>query len=370
MHCLDTKATGLFLLNIFEHDIIIQMKHILKRFVIIGPIVIGMQLLTAPMMASAETQITIDIGSLEQIKNCQASEAECERRIQEVQLLVQTLLRQIIESQYPDLPSGSEYYKQDSYLDDLEDIPLREGERTTFDINQGVAPDIDRNTHPIYRETWRLVREIVPDEYLDNFNAIRFYNDKDDRYSALVRQRVMRDNEEISVEWRLDINLDNYSLEQGDYNDAVETITHEAGHVLLMNATQMEYFVDEDECDNYYVAQLQACAQDSSYYEILMQWWDEEFIKWGNDWAGDLRNPELAEDLEGELRGYYEEHEGEFVSAYAATGPNEDAAEVIAHVAMEDIPKTAGTIAEKKMYALLTFEEILELRERVQQLVR
>jgi hypothetical protein len=322
------------------------------------------------MTGSAEAQITIDIGSLEQIQNCEASLAECEQKIQRVQLLVQTLLRQIIESQYPDLPEGDEYYKQESYLEDLDEYPLEVGDRKEFDVSLGIAPTIDRNTHPVYRETWRLLSEIIPQEYVDHVDEIRFYHDENDRYAALVRQRVVRTNGEISVEWRLDINLDNYSLGRGDYNEAVETLVHEVGHILLMNQTQMDYFVDEDACTNYYLPPLQACAEDGSYYDVLESWWDEEFIEWSERWSGDLRNPELAEDVEDELQTYYEEHTDEFVSAYAATSPNEDAAEVIAHLAVEDIPKTARTIADKKIYALLAFEEMLELREDVQALLR
>ncbi|MFW0871443.1 MAG: hypothetical protein ACKKL4_03250 [Patescibacteria group bacterium] len=323
-----------------------------------------------PLSTYAQARITIDIGSIDRIKNCQASEEECKERIEEVKLLVQALLQQILATQYPELPQGNEYYKQSKYLRGLSEMPLAEGEEKVFEISYGVAPAINRHTHPVYRETWRIFSSIVPGEYLNNFKSIHFYRDKTDRYSALVRQRITRENGDISEEWELDVNLDNFSLSRGKYNYAIETLAHETGHILLINSGQMEYFIEEDDCKNHYVAQLKACARDESYYSVLDDFWSDAFIKWSHEWEGDLRSSEVGEQATEELDKYYTKHEDEFVSIYAASGPDEDAAEVIAYLARDDLPKRARTIADKKIYSLVGFDEMSTLRDRVQGLLR
>ena len=315
-------------------------------------------------------QITIDVSSIDSVANCQDTPAVCQERVEELTLLVQLVLRQIVESQYPELPNGTRYYQQEAYLNDLEENPLAPGNERSFEVSFGIAPEIDRQSHAVYRETWRIFQQIVPLGYMDHLTEINFYNDKSDRYAALIYQRVERRDGEEQASWKLEVNLDNFSLSRANYNDGVETLTHETGHILLLNKDQMDYFEDEDDCNTHYVASLRACAREGSYYDSLRTYWDDDFREWSEAFAPDLESRNLSGEIREELESYYLEHEEEFVSEYAATSLDEDAAETIAHLARFPIPQDAQTLADKKIYALLEFDELVELRSRVQELLR
>ena len=261
------------------------------------------------------------------------------------------------------------YWLDRSYLEELEDNPLDEGRKKTFRIDDGIIRSMDEDTHAVYREMWRIFSTVLEEDHLELFESVKFYNNPDDFFAALVYQTIEKRGNHEREEWELEINLANVRLDGSRrYNDAVETLTHEAAHMLLMNESQVEFFVDEDDCDTYFITGLESCAKDGSYYDALRTYWDDEFIEWGDNFLELFQAH--PEEVEEELSDYYQEHEDEFVSQYAASGPDEDAAETIAHFARYRVPTGALDIYEEKILLMFDFEELVGVRERVQDLLR
>lgn len=320
---------------------------------------------------------TIDVN---QVVSCQLSDLTCQREQETMKVLVQALLVQVLEAQMglesksvvdTDIEmvnqEGEEYWQNSDYISRLSEQPLRGGSQKTFRVHHGEIRRI-AEAHPVYQEWWRIFSHMLEEKHRELFDRVVFYNDADDYYAALVYQEVQSRNGRKSEEWELEVNLANVSLDGASYyREGVETMAHEVGHVLLMNGEQMEFFVDEEDCDTYFVMGLESCAREGSYYDMLREYWDKDFIEWGEEFLELFEND--PDEAEGALEIYFMNNEEKHISEYAASSPDEDAAETIAYFATADIPTGELSVADEKILEMYNFDEMIDLRSRTQLLL-
>ena len=317
--------------------------------------------------------ISLENIDLERILSCEETDAVCLAELETTRALVLALITQIVAIQMAEQLTvdidPDAYWLTNEYADELLTDPLRSGRSKTFRLHDGEIRNLDESDHAVYREVWRIFSTILKPDQLELFDKIKFYNSSRDHYAALVYQQIKSRNGRETEEWELHVNLENVSFKTDQsYNDAIETLAHEAGHFLLMNGQQVEFFVDEEDCDSYYIIELGSCARDGSYYDALRPYWDQDFINWGHHYLELFRDD--TDRASDQLAAYYLEHYDEHVSQYAASGPDEDAAETIAHFARYRVPTGTLEVFEEKVILLYDFEEMVEFRTRVRGLLR
>ena len=140
---------------------------------------------------------------------------------------------------------------------------------------------------------------------------------------------VSRDEEDAAL-WTLAAN----AAYASDTDQLLQTLVHEYAHVLSLNIDE----VDPDDADCATLALSEGCAlPDSLIYAFQTDFWDA----YGPDAPGpDNTDDEVAYE-------FYEAHEEDFVSDYAATNVTEDFAETFAAFVFEDEPTGTSPIARK-----------------------
>lgn len=177
---------------------------------------------------------------------------------------------------------------------------------------------------------------------------------------------------EMEGKWRLNVNI--YDFDSSEY--VMETFTHEYGHVLTLNNTQVKYIHDQygldtepEEFDTMRSAcqglffNGYACGANQSYLNAFGNqfWqgkvygeWKKAFLLADNNHAAS----ELA------LQDLYNEYPDQFVSQYAATDPDEDLAESWTEFVMR--PKPVGTtIADQKVLFFYDYPELIRARDQI-----
>lgn len=146
--------------------------------------------------------------------------------------------------------------------------------------------------------------------------------------------------------WTLVVNLDTAN----DPQLLIATLVHEYAHVFSYAPEQFE--PKGGSCPTFTV--VEGCAEEASY---LWQFY-EEF------WTGYSEHPDL-ENTDGDVAWeFYQRHEEDFVSDYAATNIGEDFAESFMTFVLEESWSTE-TVAGRKLDFFTNYPELVELREHV-----
>lgn len=179
---------------------------------------------------------------------------------------------------------------------------------------------------------------------------------------------AVEQNPDDSTLWMLNVDI----ADTQDMEELTFTLIHEYGHLLTLNATQVdvdEYLFnnpdDEDayldaaeSCSTYFTGE--GCAKGSSYFYLFFdEFWDEIYAEWD-----DIQYIEDDDEYYEAMDAFYFAREDDFVTDYAVTNPGEDIAETWAFFITQ--PKPAGdTIAEKKVLFFYQFPELVELRVEI-----
>jgi len=165
------------------------------------------------------------------------------------------------------------------------------------------------------------------------------------------------------------INLAKISLKNKyEYNRSLRVLVHEAGHVYITNQTQLDFFAAESRCKTFYITSLKCCAKDGSYLDVFTEFWSEADMAWFTVFEENYRNDSIQQNQS--LTDYYLKNELSFVTRYSATNPQEDIAETMAAFAMDKKPANNDALYKEKILSLYEFEEMLDLRERTQKLIK
>ncbi|WP_408040339.1 zinc-binding metallopeptidase [Tenacibaculum amylolyticum] len=199
-----------------------------------------------------------------------------------------------------------------------------------------------------HNQIWDLVTKIVPEDQLKKVGEFVIYNGTPTGSAGFVVQ-IKRD----LSSWKMGIAI-NYAYE-GGFNargQLAYTIIHEFGHVLTLNDTQLT--AGQNNCSTYDPGE--GCAKESSYINELYQ------NHWKDIWPEYQTASNAGEDA---LRTFYEKYRDRFVTAYAATNPPEDIAEVFAtFITRRDKPQ-GNTVAENKILLMYNRSELVSFRNHI-----
>jgi hypothetical protein len=217
----------------------------------------------------------------------------------------------------------------------------------------------------LHQRIWNYFNTIYPTSSNVHISyMVISINSSPERFSAQVW--------EMEGKWRLNVNL--YDLDSSEY--VLETFTHEYGHLLTLNDTQVKYVHDEygldtepEEFDKMRSAcqglffNGYACGSEKSYLNAfglkfwqgeIYETWEKAFLLEDNDHEGS----------EQALEQLYHEHTDQFVTEYAATSPDEDIAETWTQFVMH--PKPIGSsIVDQKVLFFYSYPELVHTRDQI-----
>lgn len=147
--------------------------------------------------------------------------------------------------------------------------------------------------------------------------------------------------------WHLSVNLSGAR----DMSYLLTTLIHEYAHILTLDLAQMSPTPD---CE--IVVPSQECWYEDSY---LAAFWQEFWAGYGGD-APDAAN---ADSLVADE--FYEQHEEDFVTNYAASNVGEDIAESFMAYVIEPVPDPSLSTVAAKMAFFDRYPEFAAIRERI-----
>ncbi|SRR5258707_2539949 len=179
---------------------------------------------------------------------------------------------------------------------------------------------------------------------------------------------------DLGGKWRLYVNLLDFDSPEA----VIEILTHEYGHILTLNKTQVQNITNEygsnreqsefDKmramCQNRFFTGFD-CTAEKSYLNTFGNrfWSGEVYDSWVKIF---LQKDQSADAINKAIDEFYAKYSDQFVRAYAATNPREDIAE--SWVAFVLRPKPTGTsIANQKVLFFYDYPELVQMRTQIMQ---
>jgi hypothetical protein len=123
--------------------------------------------------------------------------------------------------------------------------------------------------------------------------------------------------------------------------------------MLTLNDQQIN---NKSSCSTY--SSIDGCTNSDSYLNAFYNtFWKDIYEEWAS--TVEFANGEVNED---QVEVFYEQYPDQFVTDYAATGPEEDIAESWMYFVMSDKP-AGNTTAEQKILFFYDYPELVQLRE-------
>lgn len=218
----------------------------------------------------------------------------------------------------------------------------------------------DTDTH---QKIWVYYAQLIPPEHRQDLTSFIIFTDGPDEVMAAVEQD-WNDPEK----WVLAVDI----ADANNPQELTYTLIHEFGHLLTLNAEQVEpdedIFENPDDEDLYEEAMAacpqyfpgEGCSQPDSYINLFFQrFWVDLYDEWD-----EINYVEDDDEYYDALDDFYWEYQDHFVTDYAATNPGEDIAESWTHFVLQ--PKPEGdTVSEQKVLFFYEFPELVDLREQI-----
>jgi len=147
--------------------------------------------------------------------------------------------------------------------------------------------------------------------------------------------------------WHLSVNLDGAR----DMSYLLTTLIHEYAHLITLDLTQMPATPD--------------CVLEQPSQEC---WYDDAYLMafWREFWSGYGDEAPAAENDDAEaVAAFYDAHEEDFVTGYAANGASEDIAESFMAYVIEPVPDPSLSTVAAKMAFFDRYPELAAIRERI-----
>lgn len=212
-----------------------------------------------------------------------------------------------------------------------------------------------------HQEIWNYFVKLIPPQYRAEVVGFDIFSDgKEGTYAA-----VYQDSQDF-LKWRLAVDPDDaYDGEKINDKDLTFSLIHEQGHLLTLNAKQVEFNIEiaraetndqaeqltkeaEQKCQpRYFVGE--GCSKKDSYINIFFQ----------RFWKGIY---EQRRDSDPEQ--FYQQYKDQFVTEYAASDPSEDIAESWTAFVLKDRPADQS-VAETKVLIFYNYPELKTLREAI-----
>ncbi|MBP1991601.1 hypothetical protein [Paenibacillus eucommiae] len=216
---------------------------------------------------------------------------------------------------------------------DLEAVEMNEDEEANAEKEEDIVAEYGINNNwlisdgtnrdqAFHEQLWKDFAWMIPAQERQMLTAFSVFSHVD------TLAYVQQDENDLET-WSLGINVEPTTSP----NETVGTLIHEFGHLLMLNADQVNPYVEESECPTYYWED--GCGNEDSYiYAFQTDFWPDS---------------------------EYDYDEDMFVSEYAATNFVEDIAESWMCFVLSDKPK--GTkVADQKVLFFYQYDELVMLR--------
>ena len=201
-----------------------------------------------------------------------------------------------------------------------------------------------------HQELWNQIVSITPEFYLNKINQFAIfvgdYDSSMDLYETLAY--VSPTSEDLST-WQFGIAIDLSYLETFTAFDEElnGTIIHELGHIVVLDDTQINPFVEAESCTTYHLEE--GCTKETSYmYPFYLKFWSK------------IPVDQNAEDT-------YAAYPNDFLTDYAATNITEDMAETFRYFVLTDEPVNISLVKHQKISEFYGYENFTELRSFIRE---
>lgn len=207
---------------------------------------------------------------------------------------------------------------------------------------------------------WDKVTSLLPTDLLEKYvTSLRLYTDGPQEDLGGLNQL-----DAYNKYWQLDLDTADFNLYNQDsvfVLDYTHTLIHEFGHLLTLNATQIEPTEDIRQDDTKGYLTSEGYAIQSSYLgKFVDRFWPADFLlEW--DKIDQTRNEDRRAK---KLFAFYDEYSSRFVTEYAAENPEEDIAESWAFFVLTEKPAPHHDGAQKVLF-FYQFDELVSLREHI-----
>ncbi|AWW00285.1 putative zinc-binding metallopeptidase [Arcticibacterium luteifluviistationis] len=198
-----------------------------------------------------------------------------------------------------------------------------------------------------HQEIWDLTKKIITPEYLAIIKEYVLYNgvsQESDAYVAKITDDL--------TQWQYGVAI-NYAYEEGFNNEGAlqKSITHEFGHLLSLNDSQLDASISEANCPNYYPED--GCAKTGSFINTFYStFWTDNLVK--------------EFDNNSDNTTFFENNKDKFITEYAASSPIEDFAEVFAYFVLHDMPSSNSTaIKDLKILSFNEYPELVKIKTTI-----
>jgi hypothetical protein len=191
---------------------------------------------------------------------------------------------------------------------------------------------------------WKFVTDVIPTENRDILGEFIIFSDGYENVLGAV------DSTDRGNKWTLEMDI----IDSQDIAAMSTTLVHEFGHMLTLNDTQIN---NKSTCPDY--MSIDGCSNSDSYLnEFYNAFWADTYNEW---YDMVMTGDEPDEDM---VIAFYDMYPDQFVTDYAATGPEEDIAETFLYFIFG--PRPAGdTVAEQKILFFYDYPELVTLRQSV-----
>lgn len=217
-----------------------------------------------------------------------------------------------------------------SLVEEEGNLPDHEGldVLTTYEVDlDGEVLETDEDVTPetieYHSALWYSYAWLIPEYARPEMNQFEVFD------SGETLAYVYLHDELGTADWTLGVNRTNLELA----SETMVTYIHEFAHLLSLRDTEVDYYADEDSCENYYIDDR--CYLEDAY---IAYYYDEFYIE---------GEPEHTLD--------------NYISNYATTSIVEDFAETFAHFVLTEMP-AGDTMVEQKILYFYQFDDLIELR--------
>lgn len=218
----------------------------------------------------------------------------------------------------------------------------------------------DRETH---QEIWDYFTRLIPVDQRASLHGFAIFTDGENNYLAAV-------NPSYGNPYKWDLNVD--VLDSTEKTILTSTLLHEEGHLLTLNANQVDvsvtlyhhpndqdvYQQEADACPQYFAGE--GCSAPDSYINTFFQ---RFWVYFYDEWQA-IDAEQDSQEREERLNEFYSIYQDQFLSDYAPTSPSEDIAESFTFFVLSPKPEKSS-IANEKILFFYEYPELIDLRTKI-----
>lgn len=212
--------------------------------------------------------------------------------------------------------------------------------------------DVSKISSRRQRDYFERIFALFPDEYDSRLGRMAVFRDQNSAFDAFV-ETIPPEHET----WMYAVSEDILEDPTAQWN--TELIVHELAHIISYDSAQDVSPVDVLSCESYF--KRHGCPAIQTYLRLFI----DEF--WT---ASDLRRAEQGESLSAAhdtVNRYYKTHRVDYVSSYAANGPEEDFAESFMFFVLD--LEVSGEKAQRKVDFFTQFADLRAVKSDIKMVI-